>query len=46
MSQTPMKRFGNPDELIGAVSLLISESGSFINGAEVVVDGGYSITKI
>lgn len=46
MSQTPMKRFGNPDELIGAVSLLVSESGSFINGAEIVVDGGYSITKV
>ena len=46
MSQTPLKRFGNPTELIGVVSLLVSDNSSFINGAEIVVDGGYSITKI
>ena len=46
MSQTPLKRFGKPTELIGVVSLLVSDNSSFINGAEIVVDGGYSITKI
>lgn len=46
MSQTPMKRFGNPNELIGIVSLVLGEQGTFINGAELVVDGGYSVTKI
>ena len=45
-NQTPMQRFGNPKELIGMVSLLASDSSSFINGAELVIDGGYSITKI
>ena len=44
--QTPMNRFGNPSELIGIVSLLFGEQGTFINGAELVVDGGYSVTKI
>ena len=46
LSQTPMNRFGKPDELIGMVSLLASQQGSFINGAELIIDGGYSITKI
>lgn len=46
ISQTPMRRFGNPSELIGMVSLLLGQQGTFINGAELVVDGGYSVTKI
>ena len=46
ISQTPMNRFGNPSELIGMVTLLLGEQGTFINGAELVVDGGYSVTKI
>ena len=46
LSQTPLNRFGKPSELIGMVSLLASDQGSFINGAELVIDGGYSITKI
>ncbi len=46
ISQTPLKRFGSPDELLGMVSLLFSYQGSFINGAELIIDGGYSITKI
>ena len=45
-NHTPMNRFGNPKELIGIVSLLASNESSFINGAELVVDGGYSIHKI
>lgn len=46
ISQTPMGRFGSPEELLGMVSLLFSYQGSFINGAELIIDGGYSITKI
>ena len=46
MSQTPMKRFGKPCELIGMVILLASDHGSFINGSELIIDGGYSINKI
>ena len=44
--QTPMKRFGEPSELTGIVNLLASENSSFINGSELVVDGGYCVTKI
>ncbi|MBV9677505.1 MAG: SDR family oxidoreductase [Acidobacteriaceae bacterium] len=39
--RTPMARFGNPHELIGAAVLLSSEGASFITGQCLVVDGGY-----
>ena len=44
--QTPMKRFGDPSELTGIVNLLASDNSSFINGSELIVDGGYCIKKI
>lgn len=46
MGKTPMKRFGEPHELIGATLLLASEAGSFITGAEIVVDGGFDAMSI
>lgn len=42
MGHTPMKRFGEVRELIGATLLLASEAGSFITGTELVVDGGFA----
>jgi NAD(P)-dependent dehydrogenase (short-subunit alcohol dehydrogenase family) len=43
MHHTPMKRFGEPDELIGALLLLVSpKAGSFMTGAVVNVDGGFT----
>ena len=47
MRQTPMARFGEPFELIGATILLASEkAGSFITGTNLVIDGGFSVTAI
>jgi NAD(P)-dependent dehydrogenase (short-subunit alcohol dehydrogenase family) len=46
MGHTPAKRFGEAPELIGATLLLASEAGSFMNGAEIVVDGGYASMTI
>jgi len=46
MGHTPAKRFGEAQELIGSTILLASEAGSFMNGAEVVVDGGYASMTI
>jgi len=46
MGHTPMKRFGEARELIGATLLLAGGAGSFITGAEVVVDGGYHAMTI
>jgi NAD(P)-dependent dehydrogenase (short-subunit alcohol dehydrogenase family) len=39
---TPMKRFGNPDELVGVVNWLSSDAASFVTGIVVPVDGGFS----
>lgn len=41
LQRTPMKRFGDPKELIGAAVLLASDGASFMTGACLVVDGGY-----
>jgi NAD(P)-dependent dehydrogenase (short-subunit alcohol dehydrogenase family) len=46
MGKTPMKRFGEAHELIGATLLLASDAGSFITGSELVVDGGFSAMTI
>ena len=46
MGHTPMRRFGEPHELCGAMLLLASDAGSFITGAEILVDGGYAAMTI
>jgi NAD(P)-dependent dehydrogenase (short-subunit alcohol dehydrogenase family) len=46
MGHTPMKRFGEPRELVGATLLLASGAGSFVTGLELVVDGGYHAMTI
>lgn len=40
---TPFKRFGDPDELIGALVWLLSDASKFVTGSMVTVDGGFSI---
>ncbi|HWA11137.1 MAG TPA: SDR family oxidoreductase [Opitutaceae bacterium] len=47
MGHTPSKRFGEARELVGATLLLAADgAGSFITGAEIVVDGGYHAMTI
>ena len=46
MGHTPMKRFGEAKELVGAALLLASDAGSFITGSELVVDGGFASMTI
>jgi NAD(P)-dependent dehydrogenase (short-subunit alcohol dehydrogenase family) len=46
MGKTPMKRFGEAQELVGATLLLASDAGSFMTGAELVVDGGFAAMSI
>jgi NAD(P)-dependent dehydrogenase (short-subunit alcohol dehydrogenase family) len=46
LAKTPMNRFGEAHELIGATLLLASDAGSFITGVELVVDGGFDAMTI
>ena len=39
--RTPMKRFGQSEELIGAAVFLASDAASFITGQTLVIDGGF-----
>ncbi|MES2808343.1 MAG: SDR family oxidoreductase [Bacteroidota bacterium] len=41
--QTPFKRFGKPDELIGALIWLLSDASKFVTGTVINVDGGFSV---
>lgn len=39
---TPMARYGEPRELVGAVTWLLSDAASFVTGIVVPIDGGYA----
>lgn len=39
--RTPMRRFGQLDELVGAAIFLASDAASFVTGQVLVVDGGF-----
>jgi NAD(P)-dependent dehydrogenase (short-subunit alcohol dehydrogenase family) len=43
IANTPMKRFGQPNELVGAVIFLSSKASEFITGVVLPVDGGFEI---
>ncbi len=42
ISQTPMKRFGKPEELVSTVLWLCDDRSSFVTGIVVPIDGGFS----
>lgn len=43
INQTPFKRFGKPDELVGALIYLLSDASSFVTGMQIGVDGGFTV---
>jgi NAD(P)-dependent dehydrogenase (short-subunit alcohol dehydrogenase family) len=46
LGHTPMRRYGQPAELVGAVLWLLSDAASFVTGAEIPVDGGFTAMTI
>ena len=42
ISSTPMARYGEVDELVGAVLYLLSDISKFVTGIVIPIDGGYS----
>ena len=42
IDHTPMKRFGEPEDLLGAFLWLLSPASAFVTGVVVPVDGGFS----
>jgi len=42
IAKTPFKRFGAPEELIGALVYLLSDAAKFVNGENIKVDGGFT----
>jgi NAD(P)-dependent dehydrogenase (short-subunit alcohol dehydrogenase family) len=43
LRRTPMRKWGDPDDVAGAVAFLCSGAAAFITGVILPVDGGYSI---
>jgi len=46
LMRTPMHRFGNLDELVGAAVFLASDAASFVTGHVLVVDGGFLASAV
>ncbi len=42
-SKIPCQRLGKPEEILGTALFLASEASSYITGATIFVDGGYSV---
>ncbi len=43
IARTPLKRWGKPEDMAGAVLFLCSEQASFITGQTLIIDGGYTL---
>jgi glucose 1-dehydrogenase len=43
---TVLRRFGEPDEVAAGISFLAGDDASFVTGTELVIDGGWSISKV
>jgi NAD(P)-dependent dehydrogenase (short-subunit alcohol dehydrogenase family) len=46
IAHTPMGRYGEPEDLLGAVIWLLSDASSFVTGALIPIDGGFSSYSI
>ena len=42
-AQIPTGRFAEPEEIAAAALFLVSDAAGMINGADLLVDGGFTI---
>jgi len=43
LKRVPMRRFGTPADLDGALLLLVSDAGRYMTGTTIIVDGGHGL---
>jgi NAD(P)-dependent dehydrogenase (short-subunit alcohol dehydrogenase family) len=43
LRQTPLRRLGEPRDLVGAAIFLASEASDFVTGQNLIVDGGVTL---
>lgn len=43
-SLIPQGKMGRPEDLMGAVTFLLSDAAGYVTGADLRVDGGYTVT--
>jgi NAD(P)-dependent dehydrogenase (short-subunit alcohol dehydrogenase family) len=43
LSRIPFGRFGEPEDIVGAVLFLLSDAAGLITGHTIAIDGGYTI---
>lgn len=43
LGRIPLGRFGEPDDVVGAVAYLLGETSGLVTGHTIAIDGGYTI---
>lgn len=44
VSLIPQGKMGQPEDLMGPVTFLLSDAAGYVTGADIRVDGGYTVT--